>query len=63
MLIMFWQYCAAFRAVLVPNESSGWSISIRYMLVLARLNCPPTSNCGLLTGSSAIVPFWFCRAA
>src|SRR5690348_18183683 len=29
---------------------------------LFRSNWPPTSNCGLLTGSSAIVPFWFTRA-
>src|SRR5580704_6811206 len=26
------------------------------------LNCPPTRSCGSLTGSSATVPFWFCRA-
>ena len=26
------------------------------------LNCPPTSSCGLLTGSSAIAPFWLARA-
>ena len=29
MLIMSWQYCAAFRAVLVLNGSSDWSVSIR----------------------------------
>src|SRR5947207_660195 len=60
--VVAWQYCAAFRSRLVLNGSSAWSVSARYMLVLPRLNCPPTSSCGLLTGSSAIVPFWFCRA-
>src|ERR1700730_5719703 len=62
MLIMFRQYRPAFRSRLVLNRRSGWSVSARYMLVLPRLNCPPTSSCGLLTGSSAIGPFWFARA-
>src|SRR5205823_15055643 len=31
-------------------------------LFRSTLKLPPTSSCGLLTGSSAIVPFWFCRA-
>ena len=31
-------------------------------MVLPTLKLPPTSVCGSLTGTSAIVPFWLARA-
>jgi hypothetical protein len=42
--------------------SCGWSTSERYMLVLARLNLPPTRTISSLVEMTATCPRWFCLA-